>query len=148
MEEFPFERFEWERVQEIVLDILNATLADDDVLARAGFCELEEYSNVLFSKYGNHPVLLETLADFAQDVDEQLGLYRRASEEALARTMPLHTIHISWARVLIEDGKPEAALHVLESCSRDVELRADEDQKARYRDLLDGAGRALRIRQE
>ena len=149
MDDFPFEATEWARVKEITLGIANATLADDDVLARAGFQKLEEYSKVLFSKYGNHPVLLETLADFAEDVDEQLELYRRASEEALGRKLPIHTIHVSWARILIEEcGKPEEALRVLELGSRDVEVWGDEAEKSEFRDLLDDAGRALRNRQE
>jgi hypothetical protein len=139
----PLEASEWARVTEITLAIVNAALADDEALARAKYLELEEYSSGLLAKYGDHPVLLETLADFCPDVVEQLELYRRASEEASARKLPLHTIHISWAGVLIEDaGRPEEALHVLEMCSRDVDLHAEDGERVEYDRLVVAAKRA------
>jgi hypothetical protein len=146
LEDFPCEAGEWARVKEITLGIVNATLADDDVLARAGFLELEECSNALISKYGSHPVLLETLADFAPDPEMQLELYRKASEESLTRKRPIHTIHVCWGRILIEEcRRPEEALRILEACSRDVEVLADEDEKAEYCRLLGAARRSARL---
>jgi hypothetical protein len=60
--------------------------------------------------------------------------------------MPIHTIHVSWGRILIEEcRRPEEALRILEACSRDVEVLADEDEKAEYCRLLGAARRSARL---
>jgi hypothetical protein len=44
--------------------------------------------------------------------------------------------------ILIEEcGRPEEAMRILEQCSRDVEVLADEDEKTEYGRPLHGADR-------
>lgn len=47
------------------LAIVNATFADDRVLAASAFVELRAVLRDLRTRYGDHPVLAETEADFA-----------------------------------------------------------------------------------
>jgi hypothetical protein len=75
MNPFPFSESEWSRVAAATLAATNATLADDEVLSASHFVELQSVLTELRRVYGDHPVLLETEADFAAEGAERIALY-------------------------------------------------------------------------
>ena len=58
----------------------------------------------LRARYGCHPVLPETQADFADDNAEGIALYRRAPAVAEADRLPALNIRLSLAGLLLEAG--------------------------------------------
>ena len=65
VDDFPFSDAEWEAVRLAALDVVNAAFAEDRTLAAAAFVELQAVLADLRARYGDHPVLAETEADFA-----------------------------------------------------------------------------------
>jgi hypothetical protein len=107
---FPFTNAEWDVVQRAALPLVNATFAEDDVLRASCFSELKEVLGELRSRHGNHPVLLETEADFTEDDAERAAIYRKAITIATEHELPTLTIRLSLARELLDAGEPRAAL--------------------------------------
>ena len=103
MDQFPFSDDEWSRVRAAALEVLNATLADDLTLRSSYFEELRARLGELQAKHGEHPLLLETEADFCDDSEERLGLYLCALSLAESAGQTTHTIRIALARVLLAD---------------------------------------------
>lgn len=137
MEPFPFSRHEWERVSEAARAITNATLADDDVLRASQFIELQTVLDDLRARHGEHPVLIETEADFEDDVVRQLSLYRAAVQLAEQHDLPTLSIRIFLARVLLEafdDSK--AAARELEACRGELATNGDDWDRKEWSELL------------
>ncbi len=80
MEAFPFSSDEWSQVQEAARGVVNASLAGDGVLQASLLEEFRDILVVLRAKYGEHPVLLETAADFTEDTSERVALYEAAKK--------------------------------------------------------------------
>jgi hypothetical protein len=99
VEAFPFTDAEWDGVTEAVLPLVNATFAEDDALRAACFIELRQVLSELRVLHGDHPVLLETEADFAEDDAERVALYRWAAGIAESHELPTLGIRLSLARV-------------------------------------------------
>jgi hypothetical protein len=130
MEELPFTRAEWGAVTDAALAVVNATLADDAVLCASHFITLQAVLAELRGRYGDHPVLLETEADFTDDAGGRVLLYERAAQAALIHGLPALSIRLSWAQVLLEElREPAAAREVLLACQN--ELAAAEDEADR-----------------
>jgi hypothetical protein len=127
VEAFPFTDAEWDALKPVVESILNASPAEDDVLAASLRLELLERVDRLRERYGDHPVLLETAADYTDDEAESAALYRRAAEIAAANGLPTLSIRLSFAPVLVESGEPMAALAELRACGGEAaDGNADE----------------------
>ncbi|MDY3557282.1 hypothetical protein R5W24_006470, partial [Gemmata sp. JC717] len=88
MEPFPFTEAEWDAVKAAALPVLNASLADDPALHDSCLIGLMDVLGGLRARHGDHPVLLETQADFADDGPERVALYRRAVAVAEAHGLP------------------------------------------------------------
>jgi hypothetical protein len=149
MEPFPFTEQDWAAVSSAAIAVAQAGLADDDVLRQSALLDLEELITSLSGKYGEHPVLLETLADFESDPERQVTLYRRALQQAERFGLPTVTIRLALARVLLEelqnpveagevlmDGESELAGHEdagdIESWSSlKQEMRCDHETRSR-----------------
>lgn len=130
MESFPFTAQEWSKVQQVTHKVLNATLADDDLLRASHFVALQSVLDELRRNYGDHPILLETEGDFSDDPRQQRELYRRAIWLAEENTLPTLSIRISLARVLLQDfGDPDEAARELTAC--EYEWRISDDQSER-----------------
>lgn len=69
MDDFPFSDDEWEAVLVASRDIVNAVFAGDRTLAASALVELQAVLADLRARYGDHPVLAETEADFAGSVE-------------------------------------------------------------------------------
>ncbi|MEX0793586.1 MAG: hypothetical protein WD045_10650 [Pirellulaceae bacterium] len=116
---------------------MNATLANDDLSRKASFRELDDALNDLRRKYGEHPVLLETLADFEGSTSRQLKLYRLATQVAVRHGLPTRSIRVSLARILLEElGDGEAAAQELLACQSELIACSDEDEKTEWSELL------------
>lgn len=137
MDAFPFTNADWERVKDASHPVLEARLADDDAVADSMFLTLRETLHDLRCKYGDHPVLLETEADFCDDSGDSIRLYKVALNLARKNSLPTASICLSYARVLIEDASnPGEARHVLESCREEVNASEDESDTTEYEELM------------
>lgn len=120
MEAFPFTNAEWDPLKDLADSILNANSAKDDALATSLRLDLLEQLAALRVRHGDHPVLLETIADYTEDAAEQVVLYRQAIEVAEAHGLPTLSIRMSFAPVLVELGEPMGALEELQACGREA----------------------------
>ncbi len=103
MDAFPLSNNDWQRVEDAATALTNATLADDDVLCASHLVDLQEVLEDLRSRYGDHPIIHETEADYLNDPTLRLKGYRaaiRLAEQHALVTSPgyfwFHTI--GWTR--------------------------------------------------
>ena len=141
MESSPFNRLEWQEVRDLSHCIVNATLVNDVVLQAALFQDLTVLLERLRERYGEHPILLETAADFCDDPSLQLDLYRRAIRLAEAHDLPTLTIRLSLASVLLQDfhDQTEAARELM-ACESEVETAEDKIQESEWCGLMRQCG--------
>ncbi len=138
MEGFPFTGEEWERIKEGACAIVNASLADDDVLRASHFLELQFVLSELRAKYGPHPLLLETEADFTDEPPERVALYEQAIQVALREEIITFTIRLSLARVLLDHfGDAKRALRELLACRDEITERADDSERREWHELVE-----------
>ncbi len=129
MEQFPFSKTEWKAVENATLPVVNAGLADDPVLGASYLVDLLDVLDRLDSRYGEHPVLLETRADFIEDEEERIALYRRAVGLAKRHELQTLTTRIALARVLLDRGSAADALVELRACEPELGSGDDTDRK-------------------
>ena len=116
MEEFPFSREDWGRIQDSSLGLVNATMAEKEELCSVHLVRLFAVLDDLEAIYGEHPILTETRADFSDPGQESIRLYYRALDLAEANDLPAYTIRLSLASSLLEVGDAAAAMVQLEAC--------------------------------
>jgi hypothetical protein len=137
MEAFPFSRPEWQTVQNITGSIVNASAMNDNVLMDSSFAELVIILEELRERHGNHPILLETTADFCGDPLLQLDLYRSAIHLAEDNNLPTCTIRISLAEVLLEKfNDRDQAARELSACESEVISNADDSEQQTWAELM------------
>jgi hypothetical protein len=137
MDLFPFSEADWEALSEAARAVLNATLADDAVLQASHMEGLREVLDGLRTQYGEHPLLLETEADFVGEPLEQVALYQRARDVALACGWPTLSIRIALARVLLEDlSRPREARDELLACQHELATEGEPSDHEDWSDLL------------
>lgn len=137
MEEFPFTDEEWRSISRATTSVTNATLADDDVWRAIALRRLRRRLRALRLRYGNHPVLIETLADFLDDSDRRRLLYRRAIRIASRNNLPTWTIRFSYARLLLEKfADRRRALRQLRLCEHDIASSGDDYYLGEWRELM------------
>lgn len=142
MVSFPFTSDEWEPLKGLALSIVNAQSAEDEVLAGSLTIQLLDHLDTLRARHGDHPVLLETAADFTPDPSDQAGLYRRAIELAGKYGLPTLSIRLSFAPVLVELGEPIAALAELQACGGEVARGSADEPEQWLRELENVARKA------
>jgi hypothetical protein len=136
MTTFPFTEADWFCVSEAARAIVNATFADDAVLRVSRFAELRQVLAQLRGKYGQHPALLETEADFTDEPSERVALYEEAKRLAEDQGLITYTIRLSLARVLLEElQEPERALREVLACREEVATLGDEGDRAQWEEL-------------
>ena len=90
MEAFPFTEAEWAPIRELALPILDAHAAGDDALSASLRLEMLDRLADLRERRGDHPALLETIADYTNGDAERAEIFRsrlettRALREAIA----------------------------------------------------------------
>ncbi len=120
---------EWNPLKDLANSILNAFYADDEVLEASLRLEMRNLVAGLQERYGDHPVLLETMADYMEDAAERTLLYRRAVELAEAHGLPTLSIRLTLAQVLVHDlGHSVAALEELRACANDASDGSEMDR--------------------
>lgn len=136
MEQFPFTEEEWRQVQDAATAIVDASSMEDLALGASRTEDLNEVLVALAGKYGEHPVLLETEADFAGGVEERIHLYQRAKRLALAQQLPTYSIRTSLARVLISVGRYDEARADLLACESEIRNDADRSELHEWEGLM------------
>lgn len=137
MNPFPFSEAEWSRVEHASVDVVNATLMDDDVLSESRRIVLGNLLLELRERYGDHPILLETEADFATDSAQRRELYLRSITLAERNGLLTYTARLSLAELhLTEFGETENARRELLACQLEVETHADEHESRNWHSLL------------
>jgi hypothetical protein len=117
MKAFPFGQKEWAPVQEAARAVADAALGASPSRRAARFAALKSLLADLRETHGDHPVLLETEADFTPDAAPAVALYRRAELVAAAHRLPALSIRLSLARLLVEElGQPDPARQTLVAC--------------------------------
>jgi hypothetical protein len=141
MEAFPFTEAEWAPVKSAALSILNAHSAGDEVLWTSLRLDMLDLLAGLRERHGDHPVLLETVADYTDDDTERAVLYRQAVDIAAANGLPTLSTRLFFARVLLDLGQPEAARKELRACEGEAR-DGSERERAEWADLLEEASLA------
>lgn len=135
--QLPFFDDDWERVREASHAVLSAALDDNDLQTQLAFVELRRVLASLRQEYGDHPVLLETEADFEQDPAKRVCLYRLALEMANRQQVSTLSIRISLARVLIESfGDTHQAKVELLMCRLELTEHGDESDVGEWHELI------------
>jgi hypothetical protein len=143
MEAFPFTDAEWGALKEVILPHVNAALADDDVLRASHFIQMQAALAELRGRYGDHPVLLETEADFTDDKDRAVALYRQAKETSIANGLPILSICLSLADTLLTwQNQPTEAREELLACRGELD-DADEYTRKQWTELMAKCDRLL-----
>lgn len=138
VEAFPFTDAEWDALKPVVESILNASLAEDEALAASLRVELLGQVDHLREQYGDHPVLLETAADYTDDGAERVTLYRRAAAIAQEHGLPTLSIRTALAFALMNLGEPAAALEELQTCGGEA-ASASGQERAEWAEKLQWA---------
>jgi hypothetical protein len=137
MDTFPFTKAEWQKVKDASLAVVNASLAKDDLLRASNFEGLLVVLEELRNRYGEHPILLETEADFEDDFSAQTNKYRLAIQLAENHALPTFTMRISLARLLLQDfNDPIQAAGELELCSSELSRNVDDSDKKEWTELM------------
>lgn len=138
---WPFTEAEWDAVKEPALAAVNASIAGDAVLREAAGVELMAVLDALRAVHGDHPVLTETAADFADDPAERRGLYEKAVREAVAGGWPTYTIRLSLARLLLDEfERAEDAMRELRASEAEVDELGDEWERRDWSELVGRCG--------
>ncbi len=130
MQPWPFSEAEWAAVSEAALPVVNAGLAEDSVLRASHLIGLLDVLAALRARHGDHPILLETEADFAEDDAERVALYRRAVYAAETHGIQTLTIRLSLSMVLLDMGQWKAARDELRACEHELPQGDDSDRKS------------------
>ena len=121
----PFTAAEWDAVRWAAKSVTDAVQADDANRRAARFADLRGVLADLRKRHGNHPLLIETEADFIPDSRDAADLYRQAEDAAVAAEWPTISIRLGLARVLFEElGQPGAAREVLLACREELPFAA------------------------
>jgi len=119
--QFPYTADEGNRIVEIARHLVNAGLAHDELRRAKQLAELRQYLDELIGKYGEHPILIETQADYADTFEESMALYEKAKTDSKSMGLPLLSICLSMALLVLNerDGKSRA-LELLQECQDEV----------------------------
>ena len=113
--------------------LVNASLADDLVLGESLFQELVEVLDELRANWGDHPVLLETQADFHDEPTQRVELYRDALQLAEQHRLPTFTVRLSLARVLLDEFDDSRLAKIeLIACQPDVVKNGDDGDRLEW----------------
>ena len=139
MDHFPFTEAEWNRIKDITLSIVNASSANDEILSASCLQTLLEHLDNLRARYGEHPVLDETEADFLDDPSEQIDKYRSAIRMAEENALPAMSIRVSLAGVYLNSVSDyQRAIVELRACEPELAkgIGIDEYERGQWEELV------------
>lgn len=102
----------WSRVHEKACDIVNASTIDDVVMVSVFTDQLMVILDELEVEFGPHPEFYDTRADFLDDPDERMRLYRRA---------------LKLAREKNDEGVTEEILESMKTLQEDLKRGYDQN---------------------
>ena len=135
MEAFPFTEAEWQAVRDAAHFVVNAAMGEDPEVEASHLIELLDVLGNLRKCHGEHPILLETAADFAEEDDERLLLYQQAARVAAANGLSTLSIRLSLAELLVDLDQMGAARDELLACESEL-LTGAESDRIRWHELL------------
>lgn len=94
----------YERVHEVLLTIVNASLAGDDVLYAAYYEQLREFCEQQTAAGRGSGFMWEALADVTEDSTERLAYYERSLALARHNSEPTHTVLLAIGQHHAEAG--------------------------------------------
>lgn len=125
MAEFPCTKEEWDLVVRLSARFVNDYYKRNPVEKDALRTELLDMLHGLRKKYGDHPAILETIADYTKDESEQIEYYNLACAAAAANSMPTIGIKNYLASSYTLSGQALAALNVLRESGRELATTDD-----------------------
>jgi hypothetical protein len=149
MDVFPFTKEEWQSVQDASYALVVASEENDAVLLASCKEELFAVLADLRNRHGEHPILLETEADFEDDATTRCEKYRSAIRLAENHIQPTYTIRLSLAGVLLRDfDDPSRALKELNPCKSELMRNADAGEKKEWTELFQECEKRLKSRNQ
>ena len=137
MQRDPFTEEELEHLREISSRITQSTLAEDDILNAATLVELFDYLEQLRSVHGEHPAITETEADYTEDDEESIRLYREAIRLAEGTNILTYSIRLSLAHRYVDFlEKPKEALPELVACKEELFQYGDDCDRSEWWKLM------------
>jgi hypothetical protein len=122
-------------VSELSRHIVNAGFSKDEVLRAGLLGQLIDYIDNLIATYGPHPELIETKADFMESAADRHKLYRSALEIAETRSLPILSICLSYAQLLLDEHQIVESCSLLKKCEIEAQ-RADKYDRRRWNALF------------
>jgi hypothetical protein len=72
------DKLDWEAVHELACDVASAAMEDDEGLLAAMNAAMIDLLSKLNAKYGDHPAILATMADYLDDTNDRRAWYLKA----------------------------------------------------------------------
>lgn len=108
-------------VQQAALAVVDTTMTENTELRVSRFSELQNVLAKLRKRYGEHPILLETEANFTDGAAAQMVIYKKAKTVAMKHGFPLLSICLSMAHLYLEElDDVHAARDELVACRNEV----------------------------
>jgi len=128
----------YKRVHSLAETLLNAAHKNDSSLFDKLYEELKQLCLENENSGKNHPVQWETLADFTEDADEALTVYKKALDyaEASSENDYIASIHYSMAIILKEMGQSEQALDSALKANEQLNNIGDDTLQEEISELL------------
>ena len=118
--------------------LLEADSKNDQKTFDALYAQLKDLCIENEKSDKDHPEQWETLADFTEDLDEALVIYKKALDKAAAINSKDHlsSIAFSMAELQIELGQTDAAIKNLENAKISANKIEDREFKVEINELL------------
>lgn len=126
----------YDQVGELVHDIVDAVYAENPELIAECYEALRKYCIKQKLRGKNHPFLPETLADFTEDHNKAIRLYKEAIELAEQTDNQTHGILLSLAERYRELGLTSEEKTCLEAAYKDALSTGDEEDIEKAETLL------------
>ncbi len=100
---------DWDRVQEAVIDVVNASAIEDDILCDHHTGRLCDILDELELRYGRIPGILATRADFTDAPAPAIALHKEAlavSKDPVSTRLSLQSL----IRILIDENEDESSI--------------------------------------
>lgn len=72
------DKSDWDQVHQMACDVANAAVMEDDVLMESRNSAMLDLLSCLRDKYGDHPSIIATIADYLDDPEERKAQYLKA----------------------------------------------------------------------
>ena len=141
MTEFPCTLEEWDLVVDLSARMVNDYYKRNPVEQEALRTILLNHVHGLRTKYGDHPAILETIADFTENESERVEYYNLACTAAAANSMPTIGIKNYLASSYTASGQVLAALNILMESGREL-ATSDDSTRADWIKTVSAAANA------